>query len=294
MAASTWLGTQYAWSGITRLVLLALGLGLLLLRPPRTRAAAVAALLAVLTLAWGGHATDSPADQPDARRPPARRRHLAGCRARGRAGDVGPRRSRTTRRSLVVRGFSRLATVALFVLIAGGSASALLLTNGLEGGLTIYVWIVLAKVGVVGIAALMGAWGRRGLARGADRGRYRRLFLLDSTLLVVVALLSSALTLVGPHQGHAGHEGHDMTSPRCSMTLGQAPSDLRRGGRRRPGHAGHERAPGLGCARAASRASPWSSLTSTPVVLGDRRAADRRMRAAGSDRRPCRSPGTGP
>ncbi len=107
-----------------------------------------------------------------------------------------------------MRGFSRLATVALFVLIAGGSASALLLTNGLESGITLYVWIVLAKLGIVGIAAFMGAFGRRGLG-SASRGRYRRLFLLDACLLVVVAFLSSALTLVGPHVGHADHEPTD-------------------------------------------------------------------------------------
>lgn len=120
-----------------------------------------------------------------------------------------------------VRAFSRLATVALAVLIVGGSTSGLLLTNGLESGITLYVWILLAKLGIVGIAAFVGAWGRRGLGHGADRGRYRRLFLLDAALLVGVAFLSSALTLVGPHEGHADHGGMVMTSPRCSMTLGQ-------------------------------------------------------------------------
>ncbi len=221
--AATWLGTQYAWSGVTRLLLLGLGLGLLLLRPGRTRAATGAALLAVLTLAWGGHATDSPVTSLT-----LAVHLLAAATWLGAAPAVAlvmwDRVVPDGTATLVVRGFSRLATVALFVLVAGGSASALLLTNGLEGGLTIYVWIVLAKIGVVSIAALMGAWGRRGLSRGTDRGRYRRLFLLDSTLLVVVVMLSSALTLVGPHQGHAGHEGHDLMSPRCSMTVGQAPT----------------------------------------------------------------------
>jgi hypothetical protein len=120
----------------------------------------------------------------------------------------------------VVRGFSRSATVTLVLVIGGGAVSALLLTNGLEGGVTIYVWIVLAKLGVVCLAALMGALGRRGLTHEAGRGRYRRLFLSDAGILVLVAALSSALTLVGPHQGHEGHEGHETGSPRCAMAVG--------------------------------------------------------------------------
>jgi hypothetical protein len=120
----------------------------------------------------------------------------------------------------VVRRFSRTASVTLIAVIGGGAVSALLLTNGLEGGLSTYVWIVLAKLGVVGLAALMGALGRRGLQRDADRGRYRRLFLTDAGLLIVVAALSSALTLVGPHQAHADHGGHDVASPRCAMSVG--------------------------------------------------------------------------
>src|SRR6185436_11874885 len=50
----------------------------------------------------------------------------------------------------VVRGFSRTATVTLLLVVLGGSASALLLTNGLDSGITTYVWIVLAKLAVVG------------------------------------------------------------------------------------------------------------------------------------------------
>ena len=45
---------------------------------------------ALVTLAWGGHATDSPLTSLTLADPPARCRHLAGCRARGRARDVGP------------------------------------------------------------------------------------------------------------------------------------------------------------------------------------------------------------
>ena len=95
-------------------------------------------------------------------------------------------------------------TVALVVVFAGGSASALLLTNGLAGGLTVYIWLVLAKVVVVAAAAAQGARGRRVLTRAPERGRYRRLFMVDTLLLVVVAFLSAALTLVGPHRRSCG------------------------------------------------------------------------------------------
>jgi len=217
---ATWLGTQYAWSAMVRLALLVALLACLLLRPPRTRLAAMLGVAAVVLLAWGGHSTDSPASGVTTAI------HLfAAVTWLGAAPAVALvlwDRSASDELGLAVtQGFSRLATVALFVLVAAGSASALLLTNGLEGGLTIYVWVLLAKVGVVGIAAFLGAWGRRRLARTPERRIYRRLFLIDSVLLVAVALISSALTLVGPHQGHAGHEGHVMASPRCSMTLGQ-------------------------------------------------------------------------
>ncbi len=216
---SAWVTTGYALSGMVRLALLSVALALLLGGEARSRIAAVVIVVATLTLAIGGHATDTPLASLT-----LGVHLLAAVTWLGAAPAVAlvmwDRSVPDDMAMLVVRGFSRLATVALFVLIAGGSASALLLTNGLEGGLTIYVWIVLAKLGIVAIAALMGAFGRRGLA-AAGRGRYRRLFLLDTALLIVVAFLSSALTLVGPHQGHAGHEGHVITSPRCAMTLGQ-------------------------------------------------------------------------
>ena len=61
------------------------------------------------------------------------------------------------------------------------------------------------------------AWGR-----GADRARYRRLFLLDAALLVVVAFLSSALTLDWDRmKGTRDHDEMVDDITRCSMTLGQ-------------------------------------------------------------------------
>ena len=216
---SAWLWTEYAISSMVRLALLAAALALLLLRPPRPRGALIVTALALLTISWGGHATGSLLTSLT-----LAIHVLAAITWLGAAPAVAlviwDRSVSDDEAFVTVRGFSRLATVALFVLIAGGSASALLLTNGLESGLTVYVWIVLAKLGIVGIAAVMGLYGRRGLG-SASRRRYRRLFLLDASLLIVVAFLSSALTLVGPHVGHADHAGHIITSPRCSMTLGQ-------------------------------------------------------------------------
>ncbi|MCY7418365.1 MAG: copper resistance protein CopC, partial [Chloroflexi bacterium] len=56
---AAWLATDYAAATLVRLGLLGVGLLLLLLRPVRPRAATVTVGAALLTLAWGGHATDS-------------------------------------------------------------------------------------------------------------------------------------------------------------------------------------------------------------------------------------------
>lgn len=219
-AGTAWLSTGYALSGLARIGLLVAAIVALLLRPARERVALALAMLAVATLAAGGHATGSPLTSLTLMV------HLiAGVTWLGAAPAVAlvlwDRAVEDDTAMRVVRGFSRTATVALVLVIGGGAASALLLTNGLEGGITIYVWIVLLKLSVVGIAALMGFLGRLGLTREASRGRYRRLFLTDAAILMIVAFISSALTLVGPHQGHAGHEGgHGVASPRCATAVG--------------------------------------------------------------------------
>ena len=219
-AGTGWLSTVYALSAVARLALLLVALGALSVRPERGRLALAAGLLAVATLAIGGHATGSPLTSLT-----LAIHLLAGVTWLGAAPAVAlvlwDRHVADEPDALgVVRRFSRTATVTLVAVIGGGAISALLLTNGLEGGLTPYVWIVLAKLAVVGLAAIMGAFGRRGLTREAGRRHYRRLFLLDAGLLVVVAALSSALTLVGPHQDHAGHDEHELGSPRCAMSVG--------------------------------------------------------------------------
>lgn len=215
-AGTDWLSTGNALSGVARTLLLVLALVLLMLRPARERAALVCAALAVLTLVVGGHATGSPLTGLT-----LAVHLLAAVTWLGAAPAVAlvlwdPRVPDEPEALGTVRAFSRMATITLILVFGGGTASMMLLTDRLAGGLTIYVWIVLAKIGVVGIAALMGLFGRRGLATGAQRSRYRRLFLFDAFLLVAVAALSAALTLVGPHQDHAGH---DTRSPRCALGL---------------------------------------------------------------------------
>lgn len=219
-AGRGWLSSSYALSGLVRIGLLAAVVVALALRPGRERLALVCASAALATLAVGGHATGSPLTSVT-----LVIHLLAGVTWLGAAPAVAlvlwdPRVPDEPDALGVVRRFSRVATLTLVLVIGGGAASALLLTNGLEGGLTIYVWVVALKLGVVGIAALMGALGRRGLTHEAGRDRYRRLFLADAGILVLVALLSAALTLVGPHQDHAGHDGHEVGSPRCAMPVG--------------------------------------------------------------------------
>lgn len=218
-AGADWLSTPYAMTGLARTLLLVGALALVLIRPTRDRAALACGGGALVTLALGGHATGSPLTSLT-----LAVHLLAGVTWLGAAPAVAlvlwDRGVPDEPEALgTVRSFSRLATVTLLAVLGGGIASALLLTNGLEGGPSLYGAIVLAKAGVVGVAALLGARGRRGLATGARRHAYQRLFLLDASLLVVVAGLSSALTLVGPHQGHAGHQGHAAGEPRCAVTL---------------------------------------------------------------------------
>lgn len=218
-AGTGWLSTVHALAAIARAALLVLAVVLLHVRPARERGALLSAALALATLAIGGHATGSPLTSLT-----LAVHLLAGITWLGAAPAVAlVLRDRSVPDEPdaldTVRRFSRTATLTLVLVFGGGVASALLLTNGLESGLTVYVWIALAKLAVVGLAALLGFLGRRGLTAGAGRSRYRRLFLTDGLLLIVVAGLSAALTLVGPHEGAAGHDGHDRRAPRCALSL---------------------------------------------------------------------------
>ena len=291
---STWLATEYAWSGIVRLVLLARALALLLLRPPRDHAPPRSRPCSPsLTLAWGGHATGSPLTSLT-----LAIHLLAAVTWLGAAPAVAlvmwDRSVTDDDACTTVRGFSRLATVALFVLIAGGAASGLLLTNGLEGGLTIYVWIVLAKVGVVGVAAFMGACGRRGL-RHAGRPR--------SLPAAVPARRHAAgrgrVPVVGADPRRAARGTRRPRGTRRHLAPmqhdpGPARVDVR--GRRSspiPGRRARTRC----WSRACRRASQGVTVELLHQYTGGSpisRAAGRRIRVAGSAPPCCRSRATGP
>ena len=119
--------------------------------------------------------------------------------------------------------FSRSATIAILAIFGGGVLLGVQLTDGLAGGLTIYVALLLAKLGLAGAALVGGALARRRL-RSADstskgtRDGLRKLFAIDVAILVGVVSLSAALTLGSPHEGHAAHTGVG----RCAM---RAPFD---------------------------------------------------------------------
>jgi copper transport protein len=122
----------------------------------------------------------------------------------------------------VVRSFSRLAGVALVTVGVAGFLLSAILTDRFAGGFTTpWVLILGAKVGVVGVAALLGGLGRRALARDAQRRRYRWLFAVDASLLVGVAALSAMLTTTAPQQEHGGH-GRETPLARCTTTVGDA------------------------------------------------------------------------
>jgi putative copper export protein len=114
----------------------------------------------------------------------------------------------------VVRRFSRLSTVTLFVVIGAGSALAFLIADGsLDAVDPRYLGFLAAKVAVVLLAAVLGATTRRRLARdSATRSDLGRVFAVDAALLVVVVTLTMGLT-VGPPRTDVGededvHVGH--------------------------------------------------------------------------------------
>src|SRR5690606_34508194 len=148
-AGTGWLSTVHALAAIARAALLVLAVVLLHVRPARERGALLSAALALATLAIGGHATGSPLTSLT-----LAVHLLAGITWLGAAPAVAlVLRDRSVPDEPdaldTVRRFSRTATLTLVLVFGGGVASALLLTNGLESGLTVYVWIALAKLTVV-------------------------------------------------------------------------------------------------------------------------------------------------
>jgi len=217
IGGNAWATTPYALATAARIGLLALGLVLVRWFPVAAAAAVVAALL---TLAFGGHTTESLLESG------LQSAHLvAGAVWLGAAPAVLlvlTDRSLSDEPALgVVRRFSRLAAVSLLVLAVAGSVLAWLLTDGLAGGLTLpWVLILAAKIALVVVAALGGWLGRRSLAREPRRERFRWLFGLDAGLLVGVAVLSSMLTTVSPDVTHDTHGSH-ATSARCALNVGE-------------------------------------------------------------------------
>jgi putative copper export protein len=210
-----WIGTTFALAAIARVLLLVLALTL----DGRDRRVADAAIVAALvTLALGGHTTDRPLEAL------LQSAHLlAAIVWLGAAPAVllvmrDPAVTDTDALD-VVRRFSRLAGFALVVLGGAGVLLGWLLTDQLAGGLTTYVLILAGKAALVAGAAVLGSFGRRALGRSPDRRQLGRLFAVDAGLLAAVAVLSSMLTLVSPHEGHAGHGG-GVPPARCSLTVG--------------------------------------------------------------------------
>ena len=215
-----WGTTPAALAALVRLVLLGMALACDRRRPA---VAAVAVLTALVTLVGGGHAVESLLTGV-----------LEGVHLLLAAVWLGAapavllvltdRGVDESTAVTVVRRFSSLAAIALVVIGVAGVSLALVLTDGLAGGLTTpYVLVLTAKVAVVATAALIGALARLHLRGSPARRTLRRVFALDATLLVGVVALSSMLTLSGPHEGHAGHAGHlPMGSARCSTEVGPA------------------------------------------------------------------------
>ncbi len=114
----------------------------------------------------------------------------------------------------VVRRFSWAATFTLALTVGGGLLLALLLTEATITGLDPrYLGLLVAKIALVGLAALLGAMTRRRLARASvDRRQLTRLFVVDSVLLVIIIMLSAGLAAgaareVVADEGDA-HVGH--------------------------------------------------------------------------------------
>lgn len=180
------------------------------LRSPRV--AAVLAAAALTTMAVGGHPGEAPLTAA------LLVAHLAAASAwLGAAPAVVlvlfDRSVEDAAAERVVRRFSRLATLTVFVVLGAGSALAIVLTDPLAAGLdTRYVVLLLAKVGLVGIAALAGAFMRRRLSAGpVTRSRLRRVFASDTAIVVAVVALSSGLALGAPRAVVADddiHVGH--------------------------------------------------------------------------------------
>ena len=215
-AGQVWLATIAGLVAVARIPILAVAL---LLRD-RPRAASLPVLAALLLIAPGGHA----AGDPIAVALLAAHLLLAATWLGAAPALLAVQRHTGTddpTALAVARAFSRLAGIALVIVGLAGAALTWRLTEGFVAGVTPWLAVLLAKIGLVAIAALAGALGRRHLAREPRRSGLRRLFLLDALLLAGVATLSGALALDAPRAGlHDVHGGPDGAA-RCTLRAGE-------------------------------------------------------------------------
>lgn len=215
IGGTSWINSNSAIVGVIRITLLALAAGLA--TPKRHRAPALLAIAALTTMVIGGHPGSAPLTAL------LLGAHLLAASLWLGASPalllmqhdeaVSDADARTS-----ARAFSRAATVAIVAIFGGGTLLGIQLTDGVAGGLTPYVALLLAKLGLAGVALLGGALARRRLLSSAEmlagsRAALRRLFAVDVAILIGVAALSAALTLGSPHEGHATHRGVG----RCAM-----------------------------------------------------------------------------
>ena len=181
----------------------------------------------------------------------------------------------------IVRAFSRLAGVALLAVGIAGAALAWRLSDGFMGGLTPWTAILVVKVAFVGLAAVLGAAGRRYLAGSPERGRFRRLFAVDLVLLVAVVAASAGLNVDDPHGGHrmggparctlrAGDLGLSLVvSPggpgSSTLVVGGVPADAR-AVRLSLAHPATGGAPLVADATAGASGDPWSAALVLPFA----------------------------
>jgi putative copper resistance protein D len=223
----TWMRTPAALGGLVRIVALLIALVSAQRWPS---AAAVATALALVSVAAGGHAADSPVAML------LLVLHLVAAMAW--LGAAPAVLLVLTDRSLdddatlvVVRRFSTLAPLVLVTVGIAGAVLAVVLTDAFAGGLTTpYVLVLAMKVALVATAALIGALARRHLRASPSRRTMRRVFTIDAVLLSLVVVASAALTTTGPHEGHAGQAGHaghvdggTTGTTRCAIEAGPAP-----------------------------------------------------------------------
>lgn len=206
---SAWLATLAGASAVVRIVLLGVALAAARRAP---QISAFALIVATLTLAVGGHTTGSELATL------SEMVHLAaGAVWLGAAPAVllvlWDRDVDDAAALDVVRSFSRSAGVAIIAVGLAGILLTLQLTDGLADGLTSWTVLLILKVGLVLLAVLLGAFGRRSLGREPRRSRFRWLFAIDAAILVAVVILSASLTLSSPTgRQEMSHEDESVTA----------------------------------------------------------------------------------